>query len=72
MYKNGQKGFKKSSTKRNTDRGVHRTVTRTSQQPRLAGEILSKMYEMFCMDHENKENPQIFVTYPVCFYVVSL
>ena len=51
---------------------VHRTVTRTSQQPRLAGEILSKMYEMFCVDHENKENPQIFVTCPVCFYAVFL
>ena len=34
MYKNGQKGLQNPQQKRNTDRGF----TRTSQQPRLAGE----------------------------------
>ena len=68
------KKFTKSSTKRNTDRvyielsqGPH-----SSQDYQERGnEILSKMYDMFCMDHENKENPQIFVTCPVCFMLSS-
>ena len=69
MYKNGQKVYKILNKKKYIElsQGPH-----SSQDYQEKGnEILNKMYEMFCMDHENKENPQIFVTCPVCFMLCS-
>ena len=74
MYKM-VKRFTKSSTKRNRHylKGVYIELSQgphSSQDYQERGnEILSRMVE--CMDHENKENAKIFVTYPVCFMLCS-
>ena len=75
MYKNGQKVYKilKKNKYRHYLKGVYTELSqgphRSQDYQERGNEILSRMVE--CMDHENKENAQIFVTCPVCFMLCS-
>ena len=75
MYKNGQKVYKilNKEKYRHYLKGVYIELSQgphSSQDYQERGnEILSRMVE--CMDHENKENAQIFVTCLVFFMLCS-
>ena len=69
MCKNGQKVLQNPQQKE-IQTGVSQGPHSSQDYQERGNEILSKMYEMFCMDHENKENPQMPCLFLCCIPMI--